>query len=227
MSEQLAIARRPLGTPRAGSRRCVTTCVTRPLFTAPRAPQTAVLGWPAVCLGRTMPPRSSATPPQGRLPARGGPPEAARHGQAVHRRPEAADPQAKLADEVGEVKATRAVAHRLAAGPDQPQGPARHGRGEDRSRGLPVPQALLATPRRASEVAGADETSWRRSGWTRRRSGRRAPAKQVAAPVVTSWRARATGRPSLACSRVPYAGAYIFQYKLEPSQPSDPWLARC
>jgi hypothetical protein len=33
-----------------------------------------------------------------------------------------------------------------------------------------------------------------------------------------------SGEAVLRCKKVPHAGAYLFEYKLEPSQPSDPWL---
>lgn len=32
------------------------------------------------------------------------------------------------------------------------------------------------------------------------------------------------GEARFRCRKVPYAGAYVFEYKLEPSQPTDPWL---
>jgi hypothetical protein len=32
------------------------------------------------------------------------------------------------------------------------------------------------------------------------------------------------GDAKLKCGRVPYAGSYVFEYKLEPSLPTDPWL---
>jgi hypothetical protein len=33
-----------------------------------------------------------------------------------------------------------------------------------------------------------------------------------------------SGEARLRCKKVPHAGAYLFEYKLEPSQPTDPWL---
>ncbi len=32
------------------------------------------------------------------------------------------------------------------------------------------------------------------------------------------------GEAKLKCGAVPHAGSYVFQYKLEPSQPTNPWL---
>jgi hypothetical protein len=46
----------------------------------------------------------------------------------------------------------------------------------------------------------------------------------VAAPVLKVVQGVSSGDVKLECARVPHAGAYIFEYKLEPSQPTDPWL---
>jgi len=46
----------------------------------------------------------------------------------------------------------------------------------------------------------------------------------IAAPVVQVAPGAADGEVKLRCGRVPHAGGYVFAYKLEPSQPADPWL---
>ena len=46
----------------------------------------------------------------------------------------------------------------------------------------------------------------------------------IVAPVLTIAAGAASGEAKLKCGRVPYAGSYLFQYKLEPSLPTDPWL---
>jgi hypothetical protein len=54
------------------------------------------------------------------------------------------------------------------------------------------------------------------------------PTKQedevVGAPVLTIAKGANEGDAKLKCARVPYAGSYVFEYKLEPSLPTDPWL---
>jgi hypothetical protein len=51
------------------------------------------------------------------------------------------------------------------------------------------------------------------------------PADEVlGTPVVTIQAGLDAGDVRLRCKRVPHAGAYLFEYKLEPSQASDPWL---
>jgi hypothetical protein len=44
-------------------------------------------------------------------------------------------------------------------------------------------------------------------------------------PVLKVEAGPSVGAARLKCARVAYAGSYVFQYKLEPSQPTDPWLA--
>ena len=46
----------------------------------------------------------------------------------------------------------------------------------------------------------------------------------LVAPVVKLAAGTADGQVICRCHSVPYAGAYQFEYKLEPSQPADPWL---
>jgi hypothetical protein len=43
-------------------------------------------------------------------------------------------------------------------------------------------------------------------------------------PVLKVGQGPAQGDAELRCKAVPHAGSYLFQYKLEPSQPTDPWL---
>ena len=49
-------------------------------------------------------------------------------------------------------------------------------------------------------------------------------AETTAAPVLQVLAGASLGAVKLKCGRVPHAGSYVFQYKLEPSQPTDPWL---
>ena len=44
-------------------------------------------------------------------------------------------------------------------------------------------------------------------------------------PVLKVAAGATVGEVKLKCGRVLHAGSYVFQYKLEPSQPTDPWLA--
>jgi hypothetical protein len=51
------------------------------------------------------------------------------------------------------------------------------------------------------------------------------PANEVVGtPVLKVAPGTNPGEVKLTCGRVPHAGAYIFEYKLEPSQPADPWI---
>jgi hypothetical protein len=51
------------------------------------------------------------------------------------------------------------------------------------------------------------------------------PADEViVAPVLKVVAGAVEGTVELKCDRVPHAGAFVFEYKLEPSQPTDPWL---
>jgi hypothetical protein len=46
----------------------------------------------------------------------------------------------------------------------------------------------------------------------------------IVAPVATIVAGKNDGEATIKCHRVPSAGSYLFEYKLEPSQPTDPWL---
>jgi hypothetical protein len=46
----------------------------------------------------------------------------------------------------------------------------------------------------------------------------------ILAPVASVVAGKVDGDATIKCHRVPGAGSYLFEYKLEPSQPTDPWL---
>jgi hypothetical protein len=46
----------------------------------------------------------------------------------------------------------------------------------------------------------------------------------IVAPVAKIVAGKNDGDATIKCHRVPGAGSYLFEYKLEPSQPTDPWL---
>ncbi len=50
------------------------------------------------------------------------------------------------------------------------------------------------------------------------------PGEPVGTAVLTIKPGAQDGDAVLKCRRVPKASAYLFEYKLEPSQPTDPWL---
>jgi hypothetical protein len=58
-----------------------------------------------------------------------------------------------------------------------------------------------------------------------KKSGPKGARKVPEAPALLVISTGASpGEALLKCRKVAYAGSYVFEYKLEPSQPADPWL---
>ena len=90
----------------------------------------------------------------------------------------------------------------------------------------PLNIALVDYGRAAARVAGTDAALLGALGVTAAK--KRAPKGATPVPRAPTHlviSAGATpGEVVLKCRKVAHAGAYVFEYKLEPSQPTDPWL---
>lgn len=76
----------------------------------------------------------------------------------------------------------------------------------------------------AAKVAGSDASLLVDLGVEAVSPPDRQVADDVAAPKLTVTPGEQDGEAIFKASRVAGAGSYEYQYKLEPSQPSDPWL---
>jgi hypothetical protein len=86
--------------------------------------------------------------------------------------------------------------------------------------------ALTDYTRAAARFAGSDPVVLGALGVTaaKKRSPKGAhPTPDAPTGLVIRLGAR-PGEAILKCRKVPYAGAYVFEYKLEPSLPAEPWL---
>lgn len=86
--------------------------------------------------------------------------------------------------------------------------------------------ALMDYARAAARLAGTDALVLGTLGVVAaKKGGPRGANKVPDAPTGLVISVGATpGEALLKCRKVAYAGAYVFEYKLEPSQPADPWL---
>ena len=76
----------------------------------------------------------------------------------------------------------------------------------------------------AAGVAGGDASLLATLGVTAATTGVRGAHDDVGTPVLVIAAGANDGDALFKCKVVPYAGAYVFEYRLEPSQPTDPWL---
>jgi len=84
--------------------------------------------------------------------------------------------------------------------------------------------ALVAYANAAAQLAEGDSSVLTSLGVDAAASPTRPGTEVIIAPVVKVQAGANAGEVKLRCGRVPHAGAYVFEYKLEPSQPTDPWL---
>lgn len=86
-------------------------------------------------------------------------------------------------------------------------------------------QAMRDYATAAAKLANGDASVLATYGVEAAAKPAKAISGEVSAPAQLSVEPGAKpGEVRVACSRVARAGAYEFQYKLEPSQASDPWL---
>ena len=84
--------------------------------------------------------------------------------------------------------------------------------------------ALAAYANAAAQAANGDASVLTSLGVDTAANPSKPETEVITAPVVTVVPGANPGDVKLRCGRVPRAGAYVFEYKLEPSQPADPWL---
>jgi hypothetical protein len=85
-------------------------------------------------------------------------------------------------------------------------------------------QATMDYANAAAEVAGGDPSVLATLGVTVAAKGVKGAHDNVGAPALSVGVGVNDGDALFKCKAEPYAGAYVFQYKLEPSQITDPWL---
>jgi hypothetical protein len=86
-------------------------------------------------------------------------------------------------------------------------------------------EALTAYATAAASFCAGDASLLASLGVAQAASPSKPETETVDAPVLKVSAGASGGQVRLACGRVTNAGSYVFQYKLEPSQPTDPWLA--
>jgi hypothetical protein len=85
-------------------------------------------------------------------------------------------------------------------------------------------QAIMSYANAAATFAAGDASVLSTLGVTAA-SSTKSPAKDdVGAPTLVIVAGLVDGDAVLKCKAVAHAGAYMFEYKLEPSLPTDPWL---
>jgi hypothetical protein len=84
--------------------------------------------------------------------------------------------------------------------------------------------ALFGYAGAAATFAGGDASVLASVGVDAAATPTKPEQETVGTPVLTISKGEHDGDALLRCKRVPYAGSYVFQYKLEPSLPTDPWL---
>jgi hypothetical protein len=85
-------------------------------------------------------------------------------------------------------------------------------------------QALTAYAGGAATFAAGDASLLASLGVAAVQPPTKPAAEVIGTPVLGVGPGPASGDAKLKCKRVPHAGSYVFQYKLEPSLPTDPWL---
>ncbi len=84
--------------------------------------------------------------------------------------------------------------------------------------------ALTGYAGAAATFAAGDPTLLASLGVAMVQSPTKPENEVIVAPVASVVAGKADGEAIIKCHRVPSAGSYLFEYKLEPSQPTDPWL---
>jgi hypothetical protein len=85
-------------------------------------------------------------------------------------------------------------------------------------------QALTAYAGAAATLAGGDASLLASLGVQQAQAPTNPADVVLGIPVLRIDPGPVDGDAKLKCGQVPHAGSYLFQYKLEPSQPTDPWL---
>ncbi len=85
-------------------------------------------------------------------------------------------------------------------------------------------QATMDYATAAADVAAGDASLLTTLGVAAAAKGVRGAHDSVGSPTLAVTAGVNDGEALLKCKAEPYAAAYVFQYKLEPSQPTDPWL---
>lgn len=86
-------------------------------------------------------------------------------------------------------------------------------------------EAANAYAQAAAKVSNGDASVLATLGVAAAATGVKGAHDNVDAPTkLTVGAGVNAGDVDLKCKRVAYAGAYLFEYKLEPSLPTDPWL---
>jgi len=86
-------------------------------------------------------------------------------------------------------------------------------------------EAIKDYARQAAKVANGDVSTLATLGVDAVTRGPRGVGEHVEAPAqVVVVPGENPGEARLRCDKVPHARAYVFAYKLEPAQPTDPWL---
>jgi hypothetical protein len=136
----------------------------------------------------------------------------------------AADPQGKLAPEAQQVSTTRATLLAQLAKRADLKAQLDTIQGAIVLSGDAYATACTGYAGAAATFAGGDASLLATLGVQRVLASSSPATETIVAPVVSILLGKADGEAKIKCHRVPHAGAYQFEYKLEPSQPTDPWL---
>jgi hypothetical protein len=85
-------------------------------------------------------------------------------------------------------------------------------------------QATMEYANAAATIAAGDASLLATLGVAAAMSGTKGSHDEVGTPALTIAAGTNDGDVLFKCKAVPHAAAYMFEYKLEPSQPTDPWL---
>ena len=135
----------------------------------------------------------------------------------------AGDPQAKLTTEVQAVVTTRTSLMALLSKRADLKATLDTTQGAIVVADAAYAKALHGYADAAADLAAGDASVLANLGGTAAGTAKPSTAA-VDAPVLTVAAGPSSGEVELSCARVPGAGAYIFEYKLEPSLVTDPWL---
>lgn len=85
-------------------------------------------------------------------------------------------------------------------------------------------QATMDYAHAAAEIAAGDASLLSTLGVAAATSGVKGAKDAVGMPVLVLGPGTNDGELLFKCKAIAHAGAYMFEYKLEPSLPTDPWL---